>query len=137
MDRTSYFNELLARTEELFYHELSDCAGWKTEFIGVDFIQSKDIKGETPTEIIEGCLKEITEAGLIREASYSIGGRDVLLLLKIKGCVHTPKEAMLQSHGIKPYNCPIVNMVLDQLIEKLKFERTYVADLDVDAEKSE
>ncbi len=137
MDRTSYFNELLARTEELFYHELSDCAGWKTEFIGVDFIQSKDIKGETPTEIIEGCLKEITEAGLIREASYSIGGRDVLLLLKIKGCVHTPKEAMLQSHGIKPYNCPIVNMVLDQLIEKLKFESTYVADLDVDAEKGE
>jgi len=38
MDRTDYFNEMMARLEELFYHELSDCACWKTEFIGVDFI---------------------------------------------------------------------------------------------------
>lgn len=131
MDQITYFNTLMARTEELLYHELSDCAGWKTELIGIDFIQAKEIKGSSPPEIIESCIGEIAAAGLIKEASYSLGGRDILLYIKVKGCIHLPKEAMLMKGGIKPYNCPIANMVMDQLIEKLHFETTYVADLEV------
>ncbi|MEJ2220027.1 MAG: hypothetical protein P8X80_04360 [Desulfobacterales bacterium] len=137
MDQIDYFNGLMARTEELFYHELSDCAAWKTEFIGVDFIQSKDIKGGSPAEIIESCIQEITDAGLIKGASYSIGGQDILLYLRIQECIHVPKEVKLLKGGIEPYNCPIVNMVLDQLIEKLNFETTYVADLEVDPAANE
>ncbi len=134
MSDIRYFNDLLARIEELFYHELSDCAAWKTEFIGIDFIQAKDIKGATPAEIIECCVKEIAAAGLIQGASYSIVGRGILFNLKVHGCIHVPKEVKLQRGGIKPYNCPIVNMVLDQLIERLGFATTYVADLAVDAD---
>ena len=132
MDKTAYFNDLMARTEELFYHELSDCAAWKTEYIGVDFIQSRPITGDTPGQVIESCIKEIADAGLVKEASYSIGGEEILLYLKVRGCIHIPKEVKLQKGGIKPYNCPIINMILDQLIEKLGFATTYVADLDVD-----
>ncbi len=134
MDKIAYFNDLLARSEELFYHELSDCAAWKTEFSGIDFIQSRNIRGKTPEEIIENCIREIMSAGLIHDASYSIGGMNILLYMKVAGCIHVPKEAKLLRAGIKPYNCPIINMVLDQLIEKLKFETTYVADLEVDVE---
>jgi hypothetical protein len=137
MDKTAYFNDLMARTEELFYHELSDCAAWKTEFIGVDFIQSKAITGRTPAEIIENCIKEIAAAGLVKEVSYSIGGESILLYLKVRGCIHIPKEVKLQKGGIRPYNCPIVNMILDQLIEKLNFATTYVADLEVDGDKGQ
>ena len=137
MDKTAYFNDVMARTEELFYHELSDCAAWKTEFIGVDFIRSKEIKGKSAAEIIEACIGEISAAGLIKGASYSIGGRDILLYLKVQGCIHIPKEVKLLEGGIKPYNCPIVNMILDQLIEKLDFTTTYVADLEVDPETNE
>lgn len=132
MDNIAYFNDLLARTEELFYHELSDCAAWKTEYIGIDFIQAQDIKGSTPSEIIENSLKAIIKAGLIESATYAIRGREILFNLKIKKCIHIPKEAKLIKGGIKPYNCPIVNMVLDQLIEKAGFATTYVADLQVD-----
>jgi hypothetical protein len=137
MDKTAYFNDLMARTEELFYHELSDCAAWKTEFIGVDFIQSKDITGKSPAEIIESCIREITAAGLIKGASYSIGGREILLYLRIQECIHIPKEVRLLKGGIEPYNCPIVNMVLDQLIEKLNFATTYVAELEVNQQTNE
>ena len=132
MDKTAYFNDLMARTEELFYHELSDCAAWKTEFIGVDFIQSKAIAGDTPEQVIESCIREISAEGLVENASYSIGGEAILLYLKVRGCIHIPKEVKLQKSGIKPYNCPIINMILDQLIEKLGFATTYVADLEVD-----
>jgi len=137
MDKTAYFNDLMARTEELFYHELSDCAAWKTEFIGVDFIQSQAITGDTPAEIIENCIKVMATEGLIKEASYSIGGESILLYLKVRGCIHIPKEVKLQKGGIEPYNGPIVNMILDQLIEKLNFATTYVAALEVDADKGE
>ena len=136
MDRTEYFNDLMARMEELFYHELSDCACWKTEFVGVDFIQSREIRGRTPEEIIECCIKEITAAGLVKEISYSLGGRDILLYVRVQDCMHISKEAKLKERGIKIYNCPIINMILDQLIEKLNFETTYVAEIECDSENN-
>ena len=130
MDNMNYCNELMARMEELFFHELSDCSGWKTEFIGVDFIQSQKIRGKGRDEIISNCIKAITKAGLAKEGAYAVAGKDVLLRLKITGCVHMGKEVQLKQRGIKIYNCIIANMINDQLIEKLGYETTYVASID-------
>lgn len=135
MDKMAYCNDLMARIEELFFHELSDCAGWKTEFIGVDFIRAKKIKGNSRETIIENCLREITKAGLAEEASYAIAGKDILLCLNVKGCVHLGKEARLKERGIRVYNCIIANMITDQLVEKLNYETTYIAGIDVDKKK--
>ncbi len=132
MDKMSYCNDLMARLEELFFHELSDCAGWKTEFIGVDFIQSKNIEGTNCEEVIRSCLKEIIAAGLAEDVSFAVAGKDILLCLKIKGCIHMGKETRLKERGIKVYNCIIANMIHDQLIEKLGYETAYIADIDVD-----
>lgn len=137
MDNTQYYNELLYRLEELFYHELSDCAPWKTEYIGIDFIQAKNVSGTTEDDIISACITEIVGADLVKVMSYSIEGHGILLKLKIQGCRHLPKETMLRRSGIKPYNCPITNMILDQLIEKLSYTTTYLADLSVDEESGE
>ena len=131
MDRNQYFNELLYRMEEVFYHELSDCAPWKTELVGIDFIQAQDIKGTTEKEIVSACIAQIKAAGLVEDIEYSITGNDILLKLKIKGCTMMHKEVLLRKSGIKPYNCPVTNMILDQLIEKLGYATTYVASLDV------
>lgn len=135
MDRMSYCNDLLARMEELFFHELSDCAGWKTEFVGTDFIQSQAISGDTRDEIIRSCLEAITRSGLAQQGSFAVAGRDILLRLKVKGCVHMGKEIRLKERGVKIYNCIIANMINDQLIEKLNYETAYVASIDAD-EKS-
>lgn len=132
MDRMTYLNDLLARHEELFYYELSDCAGWKTEFIGVDFIQGQDIKGKTADDIVAACAKAITREGLAKSVSYAITGNDILLCLDVNGCAHLPKELTLAKRGIKPYNCLIANMINDRLIEVLGFETAYVAHIHVD-----
>lgn len=132
----AYCNDLFARMEELFFHELSDCAAWKTEFIGIDFIQSENIEGDNRDDIIGNCITAITAAGLAEEGSFAVAGKDILLRLKIKGCVHLGKEARLKERGIKIYNCIIANMINDQLIEKLNYETAYVAAIDVD-EKEE
>jgi hypothetical protein len=132
MDRMSYCNDLIARMEELFFHELSDCAAWKTEFVGSDFIQGQDIAGDSRDEVIRNCIKAITAAGLAEEGSFAVAGKDILLRLKIRGCIHMAKEARLKDRGIKIYNCIIANMINDQLIEKLNYETAYVASIDAD-----
>lgn len=133
MDENRYANELLFRMEQLLYHELSGCAPWKTELVGIDFIQSKDIAGSNENEIIVACIEQMKAAGLIEDIAYSIGCNDILLRLEIRGCRHMLKETLLRQSGIKPYNCLVANMILDQIIEKLGYATTYVADLVPDA----
>jgi hypothetical protein len=137
MDKERYYNHLLFRMEQLFYHELSDCASWKTELIGTDFIQTQDIQGANETEVIDACIAKLKAAGLVKDITYSIGGKGILLKLKVAGCPHMLKETLLRDSGIKPYSCLATNMILDQLIEKLGYATTYVADLKVDDRKGE
>jgi hypothetical protein len=137
MDTVKYLNEVIVRLEELLYHELSGCASWKVEFVGIDFIQSKNIQGKTLDEIVSQCIKEIKREGLVKDISYVVGGKGVLLKLKIKDCIHHPKEAALKKNGVAPYICPITNMILDQIIEKLKYETTYLAKLAIDEKAKE
>jgi hypothetical protein len=135
MDNNRHFNEMLFRMEEIFWHELSDCAPWKTEYVGIDFIQAQDIKGKNEDEVISACIERMKSAGLVDAVDYDIKGKGILLKLHVKGCRLQPKETMLRNSGIKPYNCPIANMIRDQLIEKLGYETTYVADLASDEQK--
>jgi len=137
MDKDRYYNHLLFRVEQLLYHELSDCASWKTELIGTDFIQTQDIQGANETEVIDACIAKLKAAGLVKDITYSIGGKGILLKLKVAGCPHMLKETLLRDSGIKPYSCLATNMILDQLIEKLGYATTYVADLKVDDQKGE
>jgi hypothetical protein len=136
-DKDKYYNHLLFRMEQLLYHELSDCASWKTELIGTDFLKTEDIQGKNEQEIIDACIVKLKAAGLVKDIEYKIGGKGILLTLRVAGCPHMLKEKLLLESGIKPYSCLATNMILDQLIEKLGYATTYVADLKVGEEKSE
>ena len=137
MDKTEYLNTCMARLEELVLQELAWQGTWKVDLIGIDFIQSKKIEGDTVEEVVENCIKEITAADIVKEISYTIGGLGILLTLKMKGCIHIPMETRLKKDGIKPFMCPIANMFMDRLIEVLHYETYYVADLTIDESKEE
>ena len=142
-DKIAYFNDLLVRFEEIFYHELSGMTHPKVEYVGIDFLRSKNIEGSTVEEILDNCIKEITEGGLVEEVTYSRAGEGILLILKIKNCIHIPMEAKLQygqknEGGVAPYMCPIANMILDRILEVLKFEMVYNASIEsIDTETGE
>jgi len=136
-DRDRYYNQLLFRMEQLLHHELSDCASWKTELIGTDFIQTQDIQGNNEQEVIEACIAKLKAAGLAEDIAWKIGGKGILLTLRVAGCPHMLKERLLRESGIKPYSCLAANMILDQLIERLGYATTYLADLKIDEEKGE
>lgn len=134
MDRNILLNQMLYRMEEVFWHELSDCAPWKTEYVGIDFIQAQDVEGNNEDQVIQACIDRIKAAGLADDIDYAITNNDILLTLKVRGCQLMLKETMLRKGGIKPYNCPVANMIRDQLIEKLGYETTYLADMVADEE---
>ncbi len=137
MDEKSYFNDLLVRFEEIFFHELSECSRPKVEFIGTDFLKSKDIKGNSVEKVVESCIKAIKDSKLVKDITFSVGGAGVLLKLDVKGCIHLPKEVKLKKDGVEPYLCPIANMILDQIIEKMGYLTTYTAELHIDETKGE
>ena len=134
MDSIKYCNEVMARLETLMYQELSGMAYWKCEFIGADFIRSHDIKGKTVPEIVESCAKVMVENEIVSDVKYKTGGDGVMLKLTVKGCMHQGKEAHVKAEGVKPYICPIANMVLDQIHEKLKYTTSYLTKIAIDEE---
>jgi hypothetical protein len=137
MDYTKYCNELLSRLETLAYHELSGMIHWKCEFVGVDFIRSKQIRGNTVDEIVESCSKEIAAEGIVSNITHKVGKNGIMLKLKVKDCIHHPKEVQTRNEGVAPYLCPIANMVLDQVHEKLKYTTSYLAKLGIDGDNKQ
>ena len=138
MDKVQYFNDCLARHEELLFQELAQASMWKPEYIGIDYIQSKEIEGKTAEEVIESCIRVMKEDGLVKDMTYTRGQEGILLKLTVNGCIHLPKEATLKKNGIKPYCCPITNMILDRVLEVLHFEITFLGgNMEVDEEKGE
>jgi hypothetical protein len=142
-EKTEYFNDLLVRLEEIFYHELSGMTHPKVEYVGTDFLRSKKIEGKTVEEVVDSCIKEIKAGGLVEELTYSRSGEGILLVLKVKNCIHIPMEAKLQyglknEGGVAPYMCPIANMILDRILEILNFEMVYNASIEsIDTGKGE
>ena len=138
MDKIQYMNECLARHEELLFQELAQASMWKPEYVGIDYIQSKNIKGNTAEEVVDSCIKEMTTDGLIKDMAYKRGPDGVPLKLVVQGCLHLPKEAKLKKSGVKPYCCPITNMILDRILEVLHFEITFLGgNMDIDENKGE
>ncbi len=138
MDIMSYFNDCLARHEELLFQELAQASMWKPEYVGIDYIQSKGIEGNTAEEVIESCIREMSSDGLVKDMTYKRGPEGILLKLVVHGCIHLPKEAKLKKSGVKPYCCPITNMILDRILEVLHFEITFLGgNMEIDEEKGE
>lgn len=138
MDNIAYCNDLMVRFEEIFYHELSQInARCKAELIGSDFLNDKNIQGDTIEKLVQNCVEEIKKDGLVQDMTGKVGGKGILLKLNVKGCVHLPKEARLKAGGIEPYVCPIANMISEQIISKLDYMTTYSAGLHVDNNSGE
>ena len=134
-DLATYYNEMLARLEEVVYHEVAGTACRKVDLVGTDYIQSRRIEGESAEEVIESCIKEIISMGIATKIDYSIHGYDILLRLEVHGCIHIPKEVKLKEIGVTPYMCPLTNMIGDRILEILNYEAIYMADLDIDENK--
>jgi len=136
MDNIKYCNEVLSRVEALMYQELSGMAYWKCEFVGADFIRAQNIEGSTVDEIVESCKKAIVGAKLVSDIESKTDG-SLLLKLKVKNCIHIEKESLVKAEGVAPYICPIANMVLDQIHQKLNYRTSYLSKIAINEEEKQ
>ncbi len=73
-EKVTYFNDLLVRLEEIFYHELSGMTHAKVEYVGTDYLKNKNIQGTTVETVVDSCIKEIKAGGLVEDITFSRGG---------------------------------------------------------------
>jgi hypothetical protein len=118
------------------YQELSGMAYWKCEFVGPDFIRKQNIQGNTVEEIVESCKKPIIENGLVSSIDYKTDG-SLLLKLKVKNCIHLEKERLVKAEGVAPYICPIANMVLDMIHQKLNYRTSYLSKIAINDDEKQ
>jgi len=130
-DKTTYYNDMLARLEEVLYQELSRCASWKMDFVGADFLASKNIKGSTMEQVADACIKGIKAGELVKDLRYKVGGLGILLKLDVDGCVHMSKEIKVKKDGVHPYMCPIANMIVDRIVDKLHYVASHIAKVEI------
>jgi len=140
-ETAAYYNDCVARFEEIAYQELSNMVRSKVEYIGIDYLKSKNIQGSTVEQIVDACIKEMKAGGLVSDMTYSRGGGGLLLTFDVKNCIHLPMEAKLQNSlrregGVEPYLCPIANMILERIYTLLKFQMVFKATMEPDPAKN-
>jgi hypothetical protein len=141
-ETAAYYNDCIARFEEIAYQELSNMIRSKVEYIGTDFLKNKITTGNSVENIVENCIKEIKAGGLVGDMTYSRGGGGLLLTFEVKNCIHLPMEAKLQEGlrnegGVEPYLCPIANMIINRIFEILKYQMVFKATMEPDPSAGE
>lgn len=108
-----YANSLMYELEKAFWDERGLGARFRLTTIGRGFFGEKVRPGLQSTDIdhilqtIEDVLR--TE-GIASKMIYN--SEDKLLRVRVEGCVHRPVEEKMIAHGIEPFTCLPVNLVV-------------------------
>ena len=132
IDRT-YFQDTFSALAKSLYYERGRGAYFRATMVGRDFIDRREIKGNTSEEVIENCINYLVEDNIIEKATYKKDESDTFFTFEIKGCVHLPVEAQLAEEGVPAFVCPPINIILYK-IRQLIGLAVEIADITVDQE---
>lgn len=111
MDRT-YFQDTFSALAKSLYYERGRGAYFRATMVGRDYIDRREIKGETADEVIGNCIDVLVENNIIDKATYQKDESDTFFTFELNGCAHLPVEAWLKEEGVPAYVCPPLNMIL-------------------------
>jgi hypothetical protein len=134
MKESSYFHDIVSALEKALYYERGRGAYFRATMVGSDFIDREQVKGETPEEVIESCVKVLVENKTIKKATSTKDNSGTFFTFEIEGCVHLPVEARLKEEGVPAFVCPPINMILYK-IRELAHLAVEIADISVIQEK--
>lgn len=108
-----YANSLMYELEKAFWDERGRGARFRTTTVGRGFFKDKCRPLLNSTDL-DDILKTIQDVlmneGIATELSYNHEER--MLRVQVKGCVHRPVEERMIAHGIEPFTCLPVNLVV-------------------------
>ncbi len=127
---STYFEDTFSALAKSLYYERGRGAYFRATMVGMDYIDRREIRGDTPEEVIENCVKLLREKDIIQKAAYRKDESDTFFTFEIKGCAHLPVEARLKEQGVPAFVCPPVNMILYK-IRQLADLAVEIADITV------
>jgi hypothetical protein len=130
---STYFEDTFSALVKSLYYERGRGAYFRATMVGRDYIDRGEIGGDTPEEVIENCVKVLTESDIIEKAAYQKDESDRFFTFEIKGCAHLPVEARLKEQGVPAFVCPPINIILHK-IRQLIGLAVEIADITVSHE---
>jgi len=128
---STYFEDTFSALVKSLYYERGRGAYFRATMVGRDYIDRREIRGDTAEEVIENCVKFLMENDIIQEAAYQKDESDTFFSFEIKGCAHLPVEARLKEQGVPAFVCPPINIILHK-IRQLIGLAVEIADITVD-----
>jgi hypothetical protein len=134
MRDSSYFRDIVSALQKALYYERGRGGYFRAAMVGTDFIERKEIKGETSEEVIESCVNVLIENEMIEKATSKKDKSGTFFTFEIEGCAHLPVEARLKEEGVPAFVCPPINMILHKIRELVDLA-VEIADITVNQEE--
>ena len=133
IDRT-YFQDTFAALVKSLYYERGRGAYFRATMVGRDYIDRRQIEGNTSEAVIWNCIDVLVENNIIEKAAYKKDESDTFFTFEVQGCVHLPVEAWLKEEGVPAFVCPPINMILYKIRQHTGLA-VEIADIAVDQKK--
>jgi hypothetical protein len=134
MIERTYFHDTFSALVKSLYYERGRGAYFRATMVGRDFIDRREIQGNTSDEVIENCIGVLVENNIIEKAAYEKDESDTFFTFEVKGCAHLPVEARLKEEGVPAFVCPPINIILYK-IRQLIGLAVEIADITVHQEE--
>jgi hypothetical protein len=108
-----YANHLMYELEKAFWDERGRGARFRTTTIGRGFFRDKCqplLQSADLDHILQTIQDVLLREGIATQLSYD--NEERMLRVRVKGCVHRPVEESMIAHGIEPFTCLPVNLVV-------------------------
>lgn len=133
MDRT-YFQDTFSALAKALYYERGRGAYFRATMVGRDYVDRREIKGNTSEEVIESCIDVLLENNIIEKAEYKKDESNTFFTFEVKGCAHLPVEAWLEEEGVPAFVCPPINIILYKIRQVIGLA-VEIADITVHQEE--
>jgi hypothetical protein len=108
-----YANHLMYELEKAFWDERGKGARFRLTTIGRGFFKEK-VRPQLQSADLEHILQTIEE--VLRQqgiaSKMTCDSEERMLRVKIEGCIHRPVEENMLAHGIEPFACLPINLVV-------------------------
>jgi hypothetical protein len=108
-----YTNSLMYELEKAFWDERGRGARFRMTTVGRGFFKEKVrplLQSSELDDILQAIKAVLRQEGIVTNISYS--REEQLLRIQVEGCVHRPVEEKMIAHGVEPFTCLPVNLVV-------------------------
>lgn len=113
MSKEHYFSEIIKDLELSFWDERGLGARYRTTLVGVNYFKDKygsSLTGKDWRSTAQNVIDVLIKEGLVKDIEFR--GKDHVLKVEFKECLHLEVERGLAAKGVPPFSCPCANVLM-------------------------